>query len=364
MVDIEKLEDASYSNEIVKMYERLNTELVNDILRKINEYNNISTFTKSQLRKLAKRGGIELFKQALIKTNRLSASRKSELLQLFSKIINEDLSDYKDLYEERDKPFELSKSQLKLLNKMVKLTDKELKNFTRSIAFRTQQEFISAVDDMYVQVVTGGIDYQTAFRKTTNKLAEKGITLVTKGGVHRSLEAAVRQNVLYGARRTSQLINDDLIEELEADAVQINISQNCRDSHIPINGKVFSLKKNGKYPYFAKGLSNLLNDYGCQHYKSPFIIGVSKPIYSNSEIKKINNRKVNFKGEKVPYYEATQMQRALERNIRNTKKAYMNSQTKENRQKVSLAQKKMRNFIKETGLERKYNREYYAGYNH
>ena len=42
----------------------------------------------------------------------------------------------------------------------------------------------------------------------------------------------------------------------------------------------------------------------------------------------------------------------------------MSSQTKENKAKISKAQKKVRDFLKETGLERNYDREYFAGYNH
>lgn len=364
MIDIQKLDKKSYTNEIVKMYEELNTELVNDILKKIKEQGNFTTVTKHQLKVLVKRGGTELFKSALKKTNSLSAKRKKELLNFFSEVINSDLSDYKDLYESKDLPFELSKSQLKILNEMIKLTDKELQNFTKTIAFSSQKEFVNAVDKMYQQVVTGGIDFQTSFRKVTNDLAKKGVTLPMKNGYNRSIEAAVRQNVLYGVRRTSQLINDDLIDYLGADAVQINISQNCRPNHQVINGKVFSLKKNNrKYPYFKKEYQELLDDYNCQHYKSPFIIGVSEPVYSDKEINKANSREVSYKGNKIPYYEATQIQRALEREIRNAKKAYMNDSSKENKLKISIAQKKIRDFLSETGLERDYSREYYAGYN-
>ena len=66
----------------------------------------------------------------------------------------------------------------------------------------------------------------------------------------------------------------------------------------------------------------------------------------------------------MPYYEATQKQRSLERNIRNAKKAYMSNPTKENKVNVSKAQASMRKYIAETGLERQYDREYFAGYNH
>lgn len=364
MLNIEKLDNQSYSNAIVSMYEELNTELINDVLERVENTSEINTVTQSQLKRIAERGGKELFTEALKKADSLSALRRQELLALFTEFIKDDISDYKTLYDERNLPFELTEEQLKLFNNMVTLTDGELQNFTNSIAFATQQTYIDAVDNMYKQVVTGGLDFQTAFRKTTNALASQGIKLTTSNGATRSIEAAVRQNVLYGLRRTSQLINDELIDYLEADAVQVNISQNCRPSHQIINGKVFSLKQNNsKYPYLKKEYQALFDEYNCQHYRSPFIIGVSEPIYSDKEINEANNRTVTYKGEEIPFYEATQRQRALERAVRNAKKTYMNDQSVENKAKISIAQGNIREFIKETGLTRYYNREYYAGYN-
>ena len=77
---------------------------------------------------------------------------------------------------------------------------------------------------------------------------------------------------------------------------------------------------------------------------------------------------ITYKGEKIPYYEATQKQRALERAIRNAKKSVIASkkagieEAKANKQLLN-AQAKMRSYIKETKLIRDYDREYVAGYN-
>lgn len=365
MIDIEKLDKQSYTNKVVQMYEELNTELVNDVLKKIKKQGDFTSVTRHQLKVLANRGGKEMFKEALKKTNLLSAKRKQELLKFFEEVVNSDLSDYKILYDEKGLPYELSEGQLKIFNEMVKLTDGELNNYTQTIAFSAQKDFVNTMDSVYKQVVTGGTTFNKAFRKATNELASKGITLTMKNGKKRSIEAAVRQNLMYGLRQTTQLINDDLVDYLDADAVQINISRNCRPTHKDINGRVFSLKRNNKhYPYFKKEYQELLGDYNCQHYKSPFIIGVSEPIYTDEEINEANNRTVNYNGKEIPYYEATQKQRALERAVRSAKKTYMSSQTKENKAKISKAQKKVRDFLKETGLERNYDREYFAGYNH
>ena len=358
MLTPDYLDKKIYVNKVVEMYQELNTKLTKQIISKLKENGDLSSFTKSQLKTLAKRGGKEVFIEALNATSALSSKRKKELAALFTEITKHDLESYKTLYDYRGKEMVLSESQLKILNNAVRITDKELKNMTRTIAFSCQEDFVNALDEMYLQVATGGLDFQTTFRKTTNELAKKGVTLTMKNGQKRSLEAAVRQNVLWGVRQNARELNKDVGRYLGCDGVQINISPNCRDDHIPINGQVFKLNSRAWRRY-----KHLLNDFNCQHYESYIITDIEDNIYTDEEINKANNRKVNYKGEEIPYYEATQRQRALERNIRKAKMVYMSEPTKENKALVSQQQANIRKYLKETGLERQYDREYYAGYN-
>ena len=358
MLTPDYLDKIAYTNKIVQMYEELNTKLTKQIISKLKENGDISSFTKHQLKTLAKRGGREVFIEALKTTSSLSTERKKELVALFTEITKHDLKSYKSLYDYRGKEMKLSESQLKILNNMVRATDKELKNFTKTIAFSSQKDFVDAVDEMYVQVGTGGIDYDTAFKKTTNNLAKKGVTLVTKNGNKKSLEASVRQSVLSGVRQNARMLNKDVGRYLGCDAVQINISPNCRDDHLPINGRTFKLNS-----YAWRRHKHLLEDFNCQHYETYIVSDIEENIYTEQEINEANTRTVTYKGEKIPYYEATQKQRALERQVRNAKKAYVSNPTSENKANVSKAQANIRKYLKETGLERDYSREYFAGYN-
>lgn len=299
-----------------------------------------------------------MFINALRKTSNLSAERKKELINLFTEITKDNMEEYKELYDEKGKAFKISKSQLNILNSIVKITDKELKNFTKTIAFSSQKDFVNSIDKMFLEVVTGGTDFNTAFRKVTNELAEKGITLTISDGRNRSLEAAVRQNISYAIKKSVQEINDDIGKQLDCDGVQINITPNCRPTHQVINGQKFKIDSREWKKY-----KELLDDYNCQHYATPIIYDLEDNIYSKKEISNANNRTVMVDGEEIPYYEATQKQRALERAVRNAKKEYMSNPIKENKLKVMVAQSKVRNYCNETGLERQYDREYYAGYN-
>ena len=358
MLSLEYLEDKVYTNNIVKMYQKLNTELVKKIITKLEKTGDISSYTKQQVLNLSRRGGREIFINSLKETKHLSKERKKELIDLFTEITKDNLESYRELYNQADVKFEISKSQLQILNTMVKMTDRELENFTRTIAFNTRQDFVNAVDKMYMEVSTGLTDFQKAFRKTTNKLAAKGVTLTMSNGKNRSIESAVRQNVSYAIRQSVREINDDVGEKLGCDGVQINITPNCRHEHIPINGQKFRVDSREWKRY-----QSLLEDYNCQHYATPIFYDIEDNIYSKKEIQRANTRTVTVDDKTMSYYDATQKQRSLERSVRNAKKIYMSEPTKENKLNVMLAQKKVRNFCTKAGLERQYDREYYAGYN-
>ena len=352
------LTDLAIKNKVVQLYEQLNVDLTKNIISKLKDTGDISSYTEAQMRQLIKRGGKEIFLENLKKASNISSQRKKELKNLFIELAKTDVESYKELYDYRGKKLEVSKTQYRLLNQQVKMTNKEFSNFTKTIAFSSQQDFVNTMDNIYQQVVTGGIDFNSAFRQATNDLAKKGVTLPMSDGRNRSIESAVRQNLRTSIRDTARAINQDIGKILDCDGVQINISPNCRHEHQPINGQVFKIKSKKWERY-----KHLLDDYGCQHYETPIITDIEGNIYSKREIQDANSRTVTYKGQEISYYKATQMQRALERNIRNAKKAYMIEPSKELKQEVSQAQANMRKFIKETGLERDYLRERFGGYN-
>lgn len=353
-------EKMSFNNKILEMYEELNVELTSNIINRLKENSNLSEFTKSQLKILLERNGEEIFLESLEKTNSLSIKRKNELKNIFTQLAKDDMKVYKRLFVYKNKEFKISDNQYKILNNAIKITDGQLKNFTKTIAYASQEDYVNAVDKMYLQVATMGMDFDTAFKNTASVLAEKGISLKDSIGRNRSIEASVRQNLLYAIRDTTRNFNKELGKFLGCDGVQINISPNCRPTHAIINGQIFSNKRWQEH-------SHLLEDYNCQHYEEPVIMDIEENKYSQEEIDEANNRTVNYKGEEIPYYEATQKQRYYERQVRNAKKEYAIAEnsgidTSRANQHIKNSQRNLRNYCKETGLTRDYDREFYAGY--
>ena len=69
MLTPDYLDKKMYVNKVVEMYQELNTKLTKQIISKLKETGDLSSFTKAQLRTLAKRGGREMFIEALNTTS-------------------------------------------------------------------------------------------------------------------------------------------------------------------------------------------------------------------------------------------------------------------------------------------------------
>ena len=169
-------------NDIVNIYEKLNIDLTVDIINRVSKFQDITATTKEQLRIIKQTNGTEIFNNALKKTLDLSADTKKALKELYEATAKEDMQGYRELYEYRDKPFALSERQYRILNQGLKNTNRNLKNFTNTIAFASQSAYIETVDKAYMQAVTGSFGYNKAIDIAVQDLAKKGITLKDKAG--------------------------------------------------------------------------------------------------------------------------------------------------------------------------------------
>ena len=159
--------------------------------------------------------------------------------------------------------------------------------------------------------------------KTIEQLGGSGVQVWYGGGVHRSVEAMVRQNLLWGAKQAAQSYDDYVSDELGLDGFEVDAHAGCRPSHEFMQGKMYSYDGdkviNGvKYEDGADALA-ALEDYGCLHFKTGVLLGVSEPRYSKKELEKISQEtteKIEYNGTEKTLYEWKQAQRRLEREYR------------------------------------------------
>ena len=358
-------------NDVVQLYNKLNIDLTADIIDRISAMEDISVTAKNEMKILIERNGEEVFYEALEKTSMITAERKQLLKKMFSDMASEDMQGYKELYLYRDKLFKLSERQYRILNEGLRATDRILKNLTNTIAFRTQQAYVEAIDEAYMQTATGAYSYTNAIQNTVQKLADMGITLKDRAGRNVQLEVAVRRNVLAGIQSTANNINRDIEKELGCDGYEVTAHIGARPTHAEAQGKQYAINKEDSKKYgigLWSDVSDLWEEYNCRHTYFGIILGISEPVYTDKELNEYKNANVKFNGKEIPYYEATQKQRQLENTIRKQKRALQTLEkagqdTKIAKTKLAIAQKKLNDYCKETGLEKDYSRVKVAKYN-
>ena len=192
-----------------------------------------------------------------------------------------------------------------------------------------REYYIQTIDKAITFAQTGTVDYYTAMRSTVKEMASGGLRRVTfDSGYSRRLDSQVRMNLLDGVRQLNMAMLEQTGKEFGADGVEISAHALCAPDHQHIQGKQYSL---AEFERLNRSLERPIGTLNCHHFTTPIILGVSKPVYSRSELAEINrrsnqrieykttDRKGNAVTEKMTRYEASQRQRQLETAIRYAK---------------------------------------------
>lgn len=263
----------------------------------------------------------------------------SQIEQMYSELLEEQHLANKPLYDYRGKtfvPFAKNRELQAIARSYAKTTGETMINLAKTKALCVfgangkligmQKYYTDVLDKAVVQVATGAADFHTAIRDSIIELGGSGVRVDYGGGVTRRLDTVVRQNLLWGAKQASTGYNTMIGEELDCDGIEVDWHSNPRPSHAFMQGKQYVLGKartiNGIHFESADEALERLQDYGCLHYKTPIICGISEPRYSTDELKRLNEqnaKRYTIDGKEYSGYGITQMQRRLETAVRNEK---------------------------------------------
>ncbi len=262
-----------------------------------------------------------------------------EMYDIYSKAISRIHEENKPLYDYRGKKFVAFEDNRELQalvrayakttgSTMINLAKTSLLGFTaKNGVFRTlENTYAKVLDKAVIAVTSGATDFHTAMRDSIVELGGSGIRVNYGSGITRRLDTVVRQNLLWGAKQASVEYDTMIGDELGCDGIEIDWHSNPRPSHEFMQGKQYALGKaktvNGVYFESADKALSALQDYGCLHYKTSIICGVSEPRYDSAELARLNeqNRQTYIiNGKEMSGYEASQAMRRLEAEVRNQK---------------------------------------------
>ena len=331
-INSEKLEKAAE-----KIYMRgnyFNDYTLKKIATRIKRTGRLNTADQQALKNIADISGD--MDDITKKLAELTEKNVADVEKIYTQVITDGVNTYKPLFDFKNMtfvPFAQNDFAKAIVTNWYRSTSAEMVNLsrTKAIGFTdgtgnftpVRGAYQKAMDEAVTAVTTGTIDFNAAVRETIEQLGGSGVVTNYGSGVTRSLNSAIRQTILYGAKQAAQAYDEYVGEQLGLDGFEVDAHAGCRPSHVFMQGKIYSYKGRKTidgvtYEDGAEALERL-DDYNCQHYKTDVLLGVSKSRYTKDELKRIykeTTEPIEYKGQKKTLYEWKQKQRELERKVR------------------------------------------------
>ena len=369
-------------------YNKFNTKVLETLGKTIKEFEDLSP---SEAHKLAQELKYSInINELLNELSRISGKSIKDINELLDRVAEENVEFGEAYYEVKGKeyiPYEENDRIKRYVDTIKKETYGTFKNLSKSknIGFTIQDGnnkifkplktvYRELIDEAVYNVSTGIVDYQGAMRNTITQLADSGVkvheaTMTSGSGYNRRIDSSVRQAILTGVRKVNIGVQERVGEDFGADGVEISAHYPCAEDHLDIQGRQYTNKE------FKKLNSNLMRPIGelnCTHFVFSIVMGVSDPSYSDSMLnvyKKLSQKEITYNGKTYTKYEATQVQRKLETEIRKQKDRQIIAKASGNNDEIAKAQKKISQLTKEyanfsnvAGLDTYKNRLTVSGY--
>ena len=370
-------------------FNKYNTKVLKTLGQAVKQFDGL---TPSQAHKLAQELKYSTNIDQLINDlSKESGKSVKDVNEFLDKVAEDNVEFAEQYYKVKGKkfiPYEENEQLQKYVKSVKKETNSLFKNLSKAknIGFSIKDEngdiifkpikavYRDLIDEAVFNVSTGVTDYQSAMRNTINQLADSGIRIheekvAYKGGYSRRIDSSVRQNVLTGVRKINIEIQRQVGEEFGADGVEISAHSPCAEDHLAIQGRQFKKKEFDK---INGNLERPIGEYNCRHFVFSIVLGVNKPNYTNRQLQQMereSNAKITYEGKEYTKYEATQVQRQLETEIRRQKDRQIIARESGDKVEIAKAQQKIgqltekySDFSDKAGLETYKNRLTVSGY--
>lgn len=355
----------------------INAYLLQDIARRIVEAGQLTSTAQYQVWRLQRLGKSP--KEVERELRRLLRMSRKQIRKILHQSAQSGYSlDVNRFPTSAAIPFEKNAVLQQIVSAATELVEEDFTNLTQTLgmvdphgrALPLRDAYRSCTDFAFKQVITGAAGYTEAIRQATRHLASKGVRVIDyQSGVHTSLEAAVRRNIMGGLGLMQEQVSQTVYDQLECDGWEITAHANSAPDHEPIQGKQY---QNAAYQALNNSLRRRIGTLNCGHAAFPIILGVNKPQYTPDELEKFrtdNEKGVTVDGVHYTGYQATQMQRSLERAIRAQERRIMvdeavgdEEKLAQDKTKLTVLCQRYREFSEAAGLRTQYERTEVANY--
>lgn len=411
MINEEQLEQLTEI--LVKNVEKANIiflENIGEIIKKIGELRPTEAHI---LINMLQYGGN--FTKIELEIARLLNTNIETIDKIFSEYAKKDQQFYKQFYQYRNIPFTPYKQNNALkrhVQALANITKNQMMKYSRTNAIGysikdlsgnprflgLRETYDRVLDEAFLNVGQGKETFDSAMRNVMKQLGGSGLKTVDyESDRSVRLDSTVRMHLM---NNLTELHNENqrlFGEEFGANMVEVSHHQNSAPDHIDsIDGKQFArinilkeqikngeepnikmsdikgnkVKVNGKwyydFDYINDNLERKVGQYNCRHYTFEGVLGVSKPNYSEEELKK--DKEKNEKGciiddKHYTLYEIEQLMRTYERNVRSYKDINILAKSADDTELIDSSQNKIdklmnkyKDICKISGLRPQYDR--------
>ena len=355
-----------------KRFQDYNTKVLEELGNVIKQFKDL---TPSQAYSLAQQLKYNTtVKQLLNELSKISGLSVKDLKAILEKVAKENIGFADVYYKARglETPiYSENKALQRLVSSVYSISGTEFKNIAKSTGFRLLGDngepllldigktYKEVIDRCVVAISQGKETYQQSMRSTLKQLSSSGVRKIEyESGYSRRLDTSIRQNILDSMRQVSNESQQLFGKEFDSDGVEISTHLNPAPDHSNVQGHQFSNKEYEKLQstgvatdYNGEVIDIRIKDnfrpistMNCFHYIFSIVLGVSKPQYSNEELKKIiddNEKGAELDGKHYTDYELTQIMRKLETKIREQKDLQIMARASDDKDLILQAQTKI-----------------------
>ena len=356
--------------ELAELYRGLEGALLMEICSRLKLRNELNEITVQDIKALRSHGiNLKEIEKAIRQTTGISEKKLNELIDDVVERNQKYYTDLIDLAHITQPETLVDAAEVAAIRAQ---TFDTFHNLTASMGFlvdagRTMlppaKAYQWALDNATMQIQSGAISYNQAIKTAVKQLADSGLKAVDYESGHRDqIDVAARRAVMTGVNQICAKYTEQSAQYLETPYFEVSAHAGARDkpgpspwsSHKDWQGKVYSIRAGDIYPniYEVCGLGAVdgLEGVNCRHRRNVWVEGVSERTYTDEQLEHIDDGLgCTFDGKTYTAYEATQMQRRVERQIIKQKRLVTAYKASEQTDEYRAAK------IKLTRLNSKYN---------
>lgn len=320
--------------ELAELFRALEITLLEEICSRLKAAYELNEVTVQDIQALRSHGiDLKNIEEAISKTAGVS---KQKLNSLLNDVVERNQKYYTEVIDLAHVTQPETLVDAATVDAIKRQTHDTFRNLTASMGFLVGNTMLKparayqwALDNAEMQIQSGAINYNQAIKIAVKQLADSGLKVVDYESGHRDqIDVAARRAVMTGVNQICAKYTEQSAQYLETPYFEVSAHAGARDkpgpspwsSHKDWQGKVYSIRAWDIYPsiYEVCGLGAVdgLEGANCRHRRNVWVDGVSERTYTDEQLAHIDDDLgCEFDGKKYTAYEATQMQRRVERQI-------------------------------------------------